>query len=232
MKRLWMCVVISVFVCGLSACVQSGYSQENAELDVLIKGCNVTASLVHGAKGKVTVLRSSTGRISYQTTSEYTVTYDGSRYNVVQEMVYDKVEPSSELTPEECKTLIVPGTKTRRVFMCDGQKVSVLYTDHNTATSADLGSRFGQSVNTQVLDEVSMIDHGLVRLDRSVKSPTTLDRMLVTRHETIDGDDCVVVEKADISRLSGGNTTKLTQVFWITPAKGYTVPNPHYSRVA
>ncbi len=203
---------------------------DQSQLPMILQGSQNAARSIKSGSGKVVVHRSlwqeSGQRIETETT--YTVAYADGRFKVNVEEKYlanDLPVPAGEATKS-----IKPGSTKSRLMYYDGEKLTLYWPDKRSAVIADSTTASGGLI-AQTIAELGLGMNGIYGngvFDLTLTSATRADFAEIQRRiigrQVIDGDECHVLEIAEQGKLSTGATATYTRLFWVNPARGYTVP--------
>lgn len=207
------------------------------KLPILIQGCaNAVSSLEHG-KGKVIVHSTYIGEDGNvtETESENDVTFFGSKFKISAHKTYLENEPREGSDP---KLLLAPGAVRSQQISCDGQRIILLKATEGAlvggvkmkkmdeAVISDAGVGEGFSAVADIKRDIAVVGHGVWDLAKMKNvwrflEDYTMSGPRIVGRETLDGDECFVVEV--VYTAENRDDTK-TVWLWIDPQKGHTVP--------
>jgi hypothetical protein len=196
----------------------------------LIQGCKDAVAAIKSGKGTVTVhsIRYSYDRSQkvLETERTYTVAFEGPKYRISGETLTVKNEmDTSELGAK-------PGTKVSLDLAYDGEKLLDVDTRSGTATLGSVRTSAMGEVHSSLLVASTLVlrpdfpmGHGVQRIDFYPLIDGDTDKGLrVARRESLDGHECIVVERTVEHLRRDGTKLIITREYWVDPERGFTVP--------
>ena len=195
-------------------------------LPTLLDGCRNAVASVHSGQGKVAYYRwfqSPAGDI-IETETAYQVTFSGDKFRLSVDEKYLKNLPTAP--PPSEFMLFAPGTVRSRQVAYDGTKVTRYEPAKNAATIADIGSSAGRWGLQDYQGRVAFLGNGLLEPDKWFwMGPPRFTRTApkIVGRETVNGDDCYVLEVVFARATDPASHPVLTYWYWVDPNKGFTV---------
>jgi|GEM_PF-3094306 len=233
--RYGLCImaVIATTFGYLFAVNSSADDSEGDMLAVVLQGSKEAASSIKSGRGKITVHKWSKLREGgvLETETSYDVVFCGAKYKASRTIKYLSNGPSNEQFADEAR--IQPGTVARDEVVFDGVHVRWLDLDEKNGRIGDLETATGRHelmlwrTELGAIGSEQAIGYGVWDISafhESLMFPGTKSAgpILVGR-ETIDGEECLVIEITyDHSQGSGPGFRDIRR-FWVNPQRGYTV---------
>jgi len=246
------CIIGVILVCcGLAACLLyhwrmsvsadnhvsvSTNDQLNEKLlSALIQGCNDAVSAIKSGRGTLTehewdyTYEDPEGLLETETT--YKLAFAGEKYRVSEKVTYLRNDADSSV-----RYPVKPGTKILTEAAFDGQKMTMFNPSCKRARVGSIGSSvapaimWGEHMRYKggimvVGSEPTMEGHGVSRIDKFVPSRYQTDKGLhVARRESLDGQECIVVERIIERSFPDGRKGTSTYEYWIDPTRGFMIP--------
>ncbi|MDO8588673.1 MAG: hypothetical protein Q7T82_16720 [Armatimonadota bacterium] len=230
MKMKVMFIAVGMLLSAFALCWALGSVQSSSDVDIEIakQGCRLAASALRSEQGKMTALVTSrTSDGGTQTVrAEYDISRSGQRFLLSSASTVIDVSMPSGADPDQ---YVKPGEVIHKALSFDGQTATRLMLDLNIANISAPDSTNGRAVVNEYGDEVGLPPYGIVdigNLDQHIwhtqgyigNGPTIVGK------ESVNGNDCTIVEMVWTNGSHSGMTLTETWRFWIDPARGYTVP--------
>ena len=212
------------------------YSSDAADdsglLPIVLEGSQNTASLVKSGKGKVVVrqelVQRSGGMLETETT--YNLAFCGDKFKAVGETEYLKNDENGKI--EQGMVSTPAGSRITTITKFDGQTAYEFNVERRKGRLGGHDTSVGRRVLTQYELELAVgkgrcFGRGLCDLEDYCK-PTTFPGVTscsgptVVGRETIDGNECIVVECVWRHKYGSGEAID-TRRFWVDPNKGFTL---------
>lgn len=223
-------ILTALAVSQLPSSLPRASAQSNEDyLPIVSEGCRSATAAVKSGAGQVTISiwsKDNDGSIQ-ESEDSYSVEFEGSRYSLSKESVVVKNEPKPGTTAIDPWVFPV-GKKTRTKSVFDGQRVTYLESDKNSATITSSDSSLGKLNIASYHLYLGIIGHGLMKLDyRAEKEGPGVTNCIaphITGKENLNGDNCITAEMASTHTRSDGKNAIVTTKMWIAPDKGFAVP--------
>lgn len=235
MKVAVICVSVLIALAAYQSV--SGNSNQGAAaeddpglMSIVLQGTQEASSSVTSGKGKLRVVTESRERDGGVIESDVSFTYlfRGDKFKFERQVKGSRTSSGSEPEPGY---LIIPPDETDIVAF-DGEMMRVLEASRGQGTVCDALSPRGRHELLQhdlilAIGRGRGMGNGVCDLESFRKAllypgTTVIDPVIVGR-ETIDGDDCIVVEWRYEFTKATGETFRDTRRFWVNTDKGYTL---------
>ena len=224
---LLVSLMIAAHVCSINTSAvsaeTSGFIPETNQdlLPTVLDGCRSAVSAIKSGQGKVTAyasLRSNNGGI-LETETTYQVLFSGDKFKLAVDEKYLKNSPGEPLPSD--RMLLEPGSLISRQVAYDAERTTTFMPQEHEATIGDRSTNSGQEAIDDGHNAAFVGHYGLLEIAKWVVGPSVYTRGTpkIVGRETLNGNDCVVVEF-----LLTGKDIVHTFWFWVDPAKGFTVP--------
>lgn len=186
-----------------------------------LAGMQNAALSVTSGRGNVNVvdwmLKNDDGVLEVQTL--HRVVWQGPAFRETATTTYVSNDPAAGFT----KLMVTPGTVTSNEIAYDGTQVTVYDPEKGEAIVGTPTSSGTHSAYASYIADASIRGHGL-SLPHSAGDP--VPRFHVAGTETIDGDECVILESISTLDPPSGSSDPIinTHWMWVNPNKGFTVP--------
>ncbi len=207
-------------------------SDDQAQLPVVVEGSRNAVAAIQSGKGQVT--RRSWSRMNdggvRETETKHQIAFSGDKFRLSSVTKYLQNTPG--IPPEYTGARVWKPDTFRRESSYDGEKTVRLEEDKATISDPnDMKSHSGRSV-FQDYREAAVVGvdighskpaHGLMETDKwphpTLPSSITRSAPRIVGRETLNGDECIIVEIVLTSKYSTRPTW-----FWLNPTKGFTIP--------
>ncbi|HET6453896.1 MAG TPA: hypothetical protein VFI02_05780 [Armatimonadota bacterium] len=223
---------ILLLVLVSSACLAQS---DDELLQLAIAGCRNALSLVKSGQGGFTVdawVRSKNGVV--ETDSKCFVVFVGDRYKVLREKTYVQNALPPDAPPDLVKSLIKPGEKLVDEFSYDGTAFTEYDHEVNTVTKTGTGESKApqlRGLHRTCSRLIAMSGHGLYDIGKTgpPREEGTPDTgVKVVRRESLNGDNCIVIQREFPIKLDKGEVATRRFVYWVNPEKGFTIPKAQH----
>jgi len=190
----------------------------------VLAGIDNLHSLITSGSGKVTEniwLRNGDGAAA-EIERECQVDFAGSRARISCSEQYLRNEPTREMGAEDRAALIKVGAKRLKEYSLDSQSATVYAPGERDGQQGDTASQT-YNVTRSLLHQLTRMGLGFSSSDWKSTDDTVMLALRVLGKETIDGDECYVVEYRSLRRQSGATESARTTHAWHNPSKNFAL---------
>lgn len=215
-----LCLAFSIALCPaanadakLRADDSQAFSQDM--FPTIWEGMRAAASAIRTGRSEVRVrewIQRNEGGV-LETNTKYEVVFTGKLFKVTTSSTIIQNTPDRG---EESQLMTPPGTEFKRIVSFDGNKVVAYSPDSGEATISDPAVGDGLNEIRVYNADASVFGHGFISAKLADPLPPTNIR--VVGRETIDGDECFVLEVRD-----GYESISSRRRIWVNPSKGYII---------
>lgn len=194
-------------------------------MDVLLAGMRHAASSIRSGRGTVIEelsLKSKNGEALESKTS-YTVVFLGDKFKISSEDKYRTSSAGVINHPEDQPS----HEAIRGVIAYDGERAIHYKPLERRASVGDVTSPTGRQAIALYNTRINMLWNGVYSIEAAAMLPKKYNvvshKPTVIGRETVNGDDCILLELGSTTEFPTGPREGKGKV-WVCPSKGFTVP--------